>query len=105
TSTRSASEREGGRPAAAALAHRLTARLPRVLHRRRRGTFVSGRRDPMCLMLKQSGYSETSAGGSGSRCLNINMFCSLAQARVVISDWKADYNHRRQHSALGYQAP
>jgi putative transposase len=31
-------------------------------------------------------------------CLNINMFWSLAQARVVISDWKADYNHRRRHS-------
>jgi transposase InsO family protein len=35
---------------------------------------------------------------------NINMFWSLAQARVVISDWKADYKHRRRHSALGYQA-
>ena len=38
-------------------------------------------------------------------CLNINIFWSLAQARVVISDWKQDYNHRRRHSALGYQAP
>jgi len=38
-------------------------------------------------------------------CLNINSFWSLAQARVVITDWKADYNHRRRHSALGYQAP
>jgi transposase-like protein len=26
-------------------------------------------------------------------------------ARVVISDWKEDYNHRRRHSALGYEAP
>jgi putative transposase len=33
------------------------------------------------------------------------MFWSLAQARVVISDWKADYNHPRRDSALGYQAP
>ncbi|HEV2920736.1 MAG TPA: transposase [Actinomycetota bacterium] len=38
-------------------------------------------------------------------CLNINMFWSLAQARVVISDWKEDYNHRRRHGAPGYQAP
>jgi hypothetical protein len=29
------------------------------------------------------------------------MFWSPAQARVVISDWKADYNHCRRHSALG----
>jgi hypothetical protein len=26
-------------------------------------------------------------------------------ATVVISDWKADYNHHRRHSALGDQAP
>ncbi|WP_433367535.1 integrase core domain-containing protein [Streptosporangium sp. CA-115845] len=26
-------------------------------------------------------------------------------ARIVISDWKDDYNHRRRHSSLGYQAP
>ena len=38
-------------------------------------------------------------------CLTITMFWSLAQASVVISDWKADSNHRRRHSALGYQAP
>ena len=38
-------------------------------------------------------------------CLNINSFWSLAQARVVISDWKHDYNHHRRHSSLGYQPP
>jgi len=38
-------------------------------------------------------------------CLNINSFWSLAQARVVISDWKHDYNHHRRHSSLCYQPP
>ena len=38
--------------------------------------------------------------GGGSRTV-----WSLAQARVVISDWKADYNHGRRHSQLAYQAP
>jgi hypothetical protein len=33
------------------------------------------------------------------------MFWSLAQAPVVSSDLKADYNHRRQPSALGDQLP
>ena len=37
-------------------------------------------------------------------CLTITIFWSLAQARVVISDWKDDDNHRRRYSALGYQA-
>ena len=36
--------------------------------------------------------------------LNINILWSLAQARVVIADWKQEYNYHR-HSALGYQAP
>jgi hypothetical protein len=30
-----------------------------------------------------------------NECLNINIFWSLAQAGVVISDWKADHNHGR----------
>jgi len=36
---------------------------------------------------------------------NLNTLWSLAQARVVISDRKQDYNEHRRHSALGYQAP
>jgi transposase InsO family protein len=34
-----------------------------------------------------------------------HLLVTLAQARVVISDWKQDYNTRRRHSSLGYQAP
>ena len=33
-------------------------------------------------------------------CLNINSFWSLAQARVVITDWKHDYNHHRRFRGL-----
>ncbi|MFX0577004.1 integrase core domain-containing protein [Nocardia nepalensis] len=29
----------------------------------------------------------------------------LTRARVVISGWKNEYNHRREHSALSYQTP
>jgi len=36
---------------------------------------------------------------------DIHMFWSLAQAPVVSSDWKADYNHHRRHFALGDQLP
>ena len=53
----------------------------------------------------RNGYIESFNSRVRDECLNIHMFWSLAQARVVISGWKADYNHRRRHSALGYQAP
>ena len=53
----------------------------------------------------RNGYVESFNSRVRDECLNINTFWSLAQARVVISDWKDDYNHRRRHSALGYHAP
>jgi putative transposase len=52
----------------------------------------------------RNGYVESFNSRIRDECLNINSFWSLAQARVVISDWKHDYNHHR-HSALGYQPP
>jgi putative transposase len=53
----------------------------------------------------RNGYIESFNSRVRDECLNINMFWSLAQARVVISHWKADDNHRRRQCALGYQAP
>jgi putative transposase len=50
-------------------------------------------------------YIESFNSRVRDECLNINMFWSLAQARVVISDWKADYTTVGDTSALGYQAP
>ena len=53
----------------------------------------------------RNGYVESFNSRVRDECLNINSFWSLTQARVVITDWKDDYNHRRRHSSLGYQAP
>jgi putative transposase len=53
----------------------------------------------------RNGYVESFNSRIRDEYLNINIFWSLTQARVVISDWKEDYNHRRRHSSLGYQAP
>ena len=37
--------------------------------------------------------------------LNTEQFACLAEARVVIADWREDYNTRRPHSALGMRTP
>src|ERR1700742_1332928 len=53
----------------------------------------------------RNGYIESFNSRVRDECLNINIFWSLAHARVVIGDWKYQYNHHRPHSALGYQPP
>jgi transposase InsO family protein len=52
-----------------------------------------------------NGYVESFNARLRDECLNINSFYSLTHARVIISDWKTEYNHHRRHSALGYQTP
>ena len=37
--------------------------------------------------------------------LNVEQFACLTEARVVVDDWREDYNTRRTHSALGRQTP
>jgi putative transposase len=37
--------------------------------------------------------------------LDVEQFACLAEARVVIGDWREDYNLRRPHSALGMRTP
>ena len=37
--------------------------------------------------------------------LNGEQFACIAEARVLIGDWREDYNQRRPHSALQMQAP
>ena len=52
----------------------------------------------------RNGYIESFNSRVRDEC-NINMFWSLTHARVVITDWKHEYNHHRRHSAPGYQTP
>ena len=37
--------------------------------------------------------------------LDVEQFTCLAEARVVIEDWREDDNLRRPHSSLGMRAP
>ena len=37
--------------------------------------------------------------------LNIEIFYSLAEARIMIELWRRHYNTIRPHSALGYRPP
>ncbi len=37
--------------------------------------------------------------------LNVEQFACLAEAQVLIDDWREDYNTRRPHSALGMRTP
>jgi putative transposase len=53
----------------------------------------------------RNGYIESFNARVREECLNINILWSLAHARVVITDWKYEYNNHRRHSALGYQTP
>lgn len=53
----------------------------------------------------ENAYSETFNSRFRDELLNRELFTSLAEAKVLIEDHRLDYNHRRPHSALGYQTP
>ena len=53
----------------------------------------------------RNGYVESFNSRIRDECLNITSFWSLTHARVIIGDWKKEYNTIRRHSALGYRSP
>jgi transposase InsO family protein len=53
----------------------------------------------------QNGYGESFIGKLRQECLEQEVFGSLLEAKVVIEDWRREYNERRPHSALGYETP
>jgi len=53
----------------------------------------------------QNAYVESFNGKVRDELLDVEEFSCLAEARVVIEDWREDYNTRRPHSSLGMHSP
>jgi putative transposase len=53
----------------------------------------------------QNGFVESFHGRFRDECLNREQLWTLTEARVVIEDYRHEYNQRRPHSRLGYQSP
>ncbi len=53
----------------------------------------------------ENGYCESFNSKLRDELLNGEIFYSLAEARVVIEEWRVHYNTVRPHSSLGYRPP
>jgi putative transposase len=53
----------------------------------------------------ENGYIESFNGKLRDELLNREIFTTLKEARVLIEQWRQEYNHIRPHSSLGYQPP
>ena len=53
----------------------------------------------------QNGSVESFNGTFRRECLDGEWFSNLREARIVIEQWRWEYNHRRPHSSLRYKTP
>jgi putative transposase len=53
----------------------------------------------------QNPYVESFGSRVRDELLAVEQFSCLAEAKVLIEDWRQDYNHHRPHSALKMMAP
>ena len=53
----------------------------------------------------QNPYVESFGSRVRDELLGVELFTSLAEAKVMVADWREDYNERRPHSSLGMLAP
>ncbi len=53
----------------------------------------------------QNPFVETFHSRVHDELLDVEEFSCLTEARVVIGDWREDYNDRRPHSSLGMRPP
>ena len=53
----------------------------------------------------ENGYVESFNSKLRDELLNGEVFTTLTEARVLIEQWRMEYNHIRPHSSLGYRPP
>jgi putative transposase len=53
----------------------------------------------------ENGHIESFHDKLRDECLNRELFGSLLEAKVLIEQWRLEYNQQRPHSSLGYQTP
>ncbi len=53
----------------------------------------------------QNPYVESFGGRVRDELLSVELFSCLQEARVLIEDWRVDYNQNRPHSSLGMMTP
>ena len=53
----------------------------------------------------ENGYVESFNARLRDELLNGEIFYTLAEAQIIIEQWRQHYNHKRPHSALGYRPP
>ncbi len=53
----------------------------------------------------ENAYTESFNGRFADELLKREEFASLLEAKVLVEEYRENYNHRRPHSALGYRTP
>ncbi len=81
---------------------------PEFIAKKVRSWLEENRVGPLCIEPGapwQNAFGERFNGKLRDERLNLELFTSLAEARVVIGDFKDEHNHRRPHSSLGCRTP
>jgi putative transposase len=53
----------------------------------------------------ENGYIESFNGKLRDELLNREIFTTLTEAKILIEQWRREYNQIRPHSSLGYRPP
>jgi transposase InsO family protein len=53
----------------------------------------------------ENGYIESFNGKFRDEVLNMEIFHSVKEAKVIAESWRLEYNNHRPHSSLGYMTP